>query len=148
MTHPQPTPDAGAQYASPAQHAPQAQHAQVHYAPHSPQQPAGKPGGRGKPLAIVALVLAGLGTVAGASIGFVTFGFVREGGNYNVVGVIGAVGAVVSGLLALGALGFGIASLLRREPARVLAGVAIGISIAGLLGLLLSGAQQLLYLTL
>ena len=112
---------------------------------HAPQQLDAKPG---RLFAIVALVLAGAGLLIGPINGVLSFLVLRDGSNYSLVEVIGAVGVAVMGLLALVALGFAIISLVRREPARVLAGIAIGVCASELFGVVSTLLQQLLYLTL
>lgn len=116
------------------------------YAAHPSMQPTGER--PRKVLAIVAIAFAALAVLVGPVQGFVTMGLISSGMTPTVLGVVSAVMAVASGVLSLGALGFGLASLLRRERPRVLAGAAIGIGIAGLVGLLSVAIQTMAYAAL
>lgn len=150
----QPAPQSGpsqpAQYAQPAPYAQPTPYAQpAPYAP-PPVSRAAAPTGeqRGRTLAIVAIVFAALGALNGPLQAFVTMGLIRSGTGIPVLNIVSPIFAVVGGVLALGALGFGIASLVRRERARALAGAAVGIGAVGLVGLVSAGIQALAYAAL
>lgn len=99
---------------------------------------------RGRPLAIIGIAVAALSALLGpANALLVTT--VLETRNFELMGMLSWGFAIVGGVLAVVMIGLGVASLLRREPARALAGAAIGIGAAGLVGIASSGLQQLAY---
>ncbi|WP_405219287.1 hypothetical protein [Agrococcus sp. Ld7] len=98
-------------------------------------------------LATIALVFAVVMVLAGVVQGIVIAVMGRTGA-FELMGAVGLVASVAGGLLALGAAGFGIASLARRESARALAGAAIGAAAVNLVGLVAVLAQTTLHAVL
>lgn len=123
-----------------------------HPAPQMPQprsaaQPSMPPGieRRGGALAVVAAAFAALWLVLGPVQAVVTAMLITGEVTPSVISLVSAIASVSGGVLSLGALGFGLASVLRREQLRVLAAAALGIGVAGLVGLLSIGIQALAY---
>lgn len=102
----------------------------------------------GKTLAIVAIVVAALAALIGPIQMFITLGLISSDMVPTMLGVVNGVAAIVGGVLSLAALAFGIASVVRRERPRVLAGAAIGIGAVGLVGLVSAGIQALAFASL
>lgn len=98
-------------------------------------------------LAFIALVFAVVMVLTGVVQGIV-IAVMGGTGAFELMGAVGLVASVAGGLLALGAAGFGIASLVRREPARALAGAAIGAAAVNLVGLVSVLVQTTLYAAL
>lgn len=98
-------------------------------------------------LAIIALAFAVLMLLSGVIQG-ILIAVMGSAGAFELIGVMGLVASVAGGLLALGAVGFGVASLVRREPARALAGAAIGAAAVNLVGLVSVLVQTTLHAVL
>lgn len=119
-------------------------------APHYPTQPAehARAASAHRPrraLAITAAIVAGLELLTAPLHAIVLFGLLSSDASPSTIGpVSGAVG-VLGAVLALVAIGFAIASLVRRERATVLAGAAIGVGVAALVGALASVLQAALF---
>lgn len=130
------------QYAPPPQQ-PSGQHpAQPHAAAQysAPQHPAAQAQAQGRPrrtFAIIAAVVAALEVLLGPLQAIVTASVLR-GGDFNptIMGVLSLVFGIASGVLALVAIALGIVSAVRREQLRLLAGAAIGVGAAGIVGLI------------
>lgn len=134
-----PNPDPGssnAQYAPPnPQYAPPpAGAAQAQQAP-QPSAASGVQRGR-RTFAIAALVVAGLELLLGPLNAIVFVLVLRSGANPSLLNLISGILGVVSVVLAIAAIGLAAVSIVRREQARLLAGIAIGIGIAALVGVL------------
>ncbi|SDR95315.1 hypothetical protein [Agrococcus carbonis] len=150
MSHPAPHPHRPAeqsgqpgQIAQHTQPAPGAQ--QPQYGPHPtfapPAAGEGTEQGKGKAFAIVAMVFAVLELLSGPVRSVVFAGLLADGAAPSMIGPASAALATASAVLALLAIGFGLASLLRGERARVIAGSAIGVGAAAIVGAL-SGLLQ------
>lgn len=122
----------------------------VQYAPHpsAHAHAAGAPPRTSRALALVAIIVAALMALLGPLQGFVTMGLISSGAGIPMLNIVSPIFAIGIGVLALVALGFGIASLARREPARALAGAAVGIGAVGLVGLVATAIQALAYAAL
>lgn len=122
--------------------------------PQSQQHPAWAPmppdaGGErpSRKLAIIALVFAVTMVLAGV-VQNIVIAVMGRSGAFELMGAVGLVASVAGGLLALGAAGFGMVSLVRREPARAIAGAAIGAAAVNLAGLVFVLVQTTLYAAL
>jgi hypothetical protein len=129
----------GRRMSQPAPHPHQPAAQQPQYGPHPTI--AAPPRGKGKAFAIVAVVFAALELLAGPLRSVVFAGLLANGASPTVLGPVSAAMASVTAVLALLAIGFGLASLLRGERARVMAGSAIGVGVAAIVGAL-SGLLQ------
>lgn len=111
-----------------------------------PQQYAPPPARRGgRTFAILALVVAGLEVLTGPLMVLVLSGAIRAGLDPSGIGLLsGGVGAL-SAVLGAIAAALAIVSILRREPARVLAGIALGVAISALASLIASALQVVLF---
>ncbi|ERG64464.1 hypothetical protein L332_08375 [Agrococcus pavilionensis RW1] len=111
-----------------------------------PPQYAPPPARRGgRTFAILALVVAGLEVLTGPLMVLVLSGAIRAGLDPSGIGLLsGGVGAL-SAVLGAIAAALAIVSILRREPARVLAGIALGIAISALASLIASALQVVLF---
>lgn len=98
---------------------------------------------RGGALAIVAAAFAALWLVLGPVQALVFGLLIAQGVTPSLIGLVSTVSLLSGGVLAVGALGFGLAAVLRRERLRVLAAAALGIGVSGLVGLLSGGVQML-----
>lgn len=99
--------------------------------------PLGEARSRGRrTLAIVALVASGLELLLGPLNAIVFAPVLRTGGSPSVLSLLSGVVGVVSVVLAIVAMALAVVSIVRGEQARVLAGIALGIGIAALVGVL------------
>ncbi len=102
---------------------------------------------RGRVLAVLALTAAALQLLVAPVQVLATVAVVlgdRSGGAPSFPGMAGLTGITTMLLTAL-ALALGVASLVRRERARALAGIAIGVAVAALVGLLTSALRYVLF---
>jgi hypothetical protein len=99
----------------------------------------------GRIFAILALVVAGLELLTGPAMVLVLSGAIRAGLDPSSIGLLsGGVGAL-SAVLGIVAAALAIVSIIRREPARLLAGIALGIAISALVSMLANALQVALY---
>lgn len=137
------------QYAPPPQQ-PSSQHpAQPHAAAQysAPQHPTAQAQGRPRrTFAIISAVVAALAVLLGPLQAIVTAAVLR-GGDFNptTMGVLSAVFGIAGGLLSLVAIALGIVSAVRREQLRLLAGAAVGVGVAGIVGLVSALLQTVAY---
>lgn len=112
------------------------------YAPH-PSMQQQKPS---RTFAVIALVLAGLELLVGLA-STAAQALLITGDATSLLGPVSGVSLATSTLLALLAIVVAVLSVVRREPARALAGIALGVGIAGLVGLLGTGINYLLLMS-
>lgn len=94
--------------------------------------------------AVLALVAAGLELLSGpASAVFIALA-IRSGDAPSAIGIGTGAISIASGILGVAAVALAIVSLVLREPARLLAGIALGVALAALVGLVASGLQYAL----
>jgi hypothetical protein len=102
---------------------------------------------RGRALAVLALTAAALQLLVGPLQVLATVAALlgsRSGGQPSITEVAGFA-MIATVLMAALALALGVASLVRRERARALAGIAIGVAVAALVGLLTSALQTVAF---
>ena len=99
-------------------------------------------------LAIVAAVVAGIELLVAPLNAVVLFGLLSSGTSPSMISPVSAAISAASGVLALIAIGFAVASLLRREQAKVLAGAALGVGVAAIIGVASGFLQALLFAAL
>lgn len=114
------------------------------YQPHPSMQPMQSAPPRRRIFAVLALVAAGLELLSGpASAVFLALA-IRSGDAPSAIGIGTGAISIASGILGVAALALAIVSLVLREPARLLAGIALGVALAALVGLVASGLQYAL----
>jgi len=112
----------------------------------SPQQYAPPPARRGgRTFAILALVFAGLEVLTGPLMVLVLRGAIRGGLDPSGISLLSGGVSGLSALLGIIAAALAILSIVRREPARLLAGIALGVAISALGALLATGLQIVLF---
>ncbi|WP_425842817.1 hypothetical protein [Agrococcus sp. TSP3-2-1] len=111
-----------------------------------PQQYAPPPARRGgRTFAILALAFAGLEVLTGPLMVLVLSGAIRAGFDPSGIDLLsGGVGAL-SAVLGAIAAALAIVSIVRREPAPLLAGIALGVAISALASLIASALQVVLF---
>ena len=118
-------------------------HATAGQSPHRSAPPPARRGGR--TFAILALVFAGLEVLTAPLMVLVLSGAIRAGLDPSGIGVLSGGVSGLSALLGVIAAALAIVSIVRREPARLLAGIALGIAISALAALLATGLQLVLF---
>lgn len=121
---------------------------------HRPPAPTGQPpqpfaaptrARGGRIFAILALVFAGLEVLTGPLMVLVLRGAIRGGLDPSGISLLSGGVSGLSALLGIIAAAFAIVSIVRREPARLLAGIALGVAISALAALLATGLQIVLF---
>jgi hypothetical protein len=99
----------------------------------------------GRIFAILALVFAGLELLTGPLMVLVLRGAIGADLDPSAISLVTGGVSALSAALGVIAAALAIISLVRREPARLLAGIALGIAISALVSLLVSGLQVALF---
>ena len=114
------------------------------YQPHPSMQPAQPAAPRRRLFAVLALVAAGFELLSGpASAVFIALA-IQSGDAPSAIGIGTGAISLASGILGVVATALAIVSIVLREPARLLAGIALGVALASLVGLLSGGLQYAL----
>lgn len=108
------------------------------YQPHPSMQSASP---RGRLFAVLALVAAGLELLSGPASAVLVALAVQGGDGPGAIGIGTGAIALASAVLGVVAAALAVVSLVLREPARLLAGIALGVALAALVGVV-SGALQ------